>query len=319
VGQGKIVVLGTGGTIAGNAAQAYDSSRYVAAVHGIEALIAGLPSAELPRAQILSEQVVQIDSKDMDAEVWGRLLQRCQHWLAQPGVGGLVITHGTDTIEETAYFLHATLRPKLPVVLTCAMRPANALLADGPQNLLDALVVAEQVEAGAVMVVCGATVHAAQEVHKVHAWRLDPFSSGDEGPLAHVVHGELRQRRDWPQPVQAVTPALLKALEQASSWPRVEIVTSHAGADGALVDALLAAPMARPVRGLVVAGTGGGTVNRALEAALLRAQSSGVKVVRASRSCAGNVRAQPDQRLPLAEGLTPAKARIALMLDLMSA
>ena len=261
MGQGKIVVLGTGGTIAGNAAQAYDSSRYVAAVHGIEALIAGLPSAELPRAQILSEQVAQIDSKDMDAEVWGRLLQRCQHWLAQPGVGGLVITHGTDTIEETAYFLHATLRPKLPVVLTCAMRPANALLADGPQNLLDALVVAEQVEAGAVMVVCGATVHAAQEVHKVHAWRLDPFSSGDEGPLAHVVHGELRQRRNWPQPVQAVTPALLKALEQASSWPRVEIVTSHTGADGALVDALLAAPMARPVRGLVVAGTGGGTVN----------------------------------------------------------
>lgn len=316
--QEKIVVLGTGGTIAGSASQAYDSSQYVAAQHGIDELLGGLPSTELPPVQILSEQVAQIDSKDMDAGVWLHLWQRCRHWMAQPGVRGLVITHGTDTLEETAYFLHATLQPTLPVVLTCAMRPANALQADGPQNLLDALVLASQVQAGAVMVVCAGTVHGAREVQKVHAWRLDAFSSGDEGPLAHVVNGGLRQNRDWPQPGSMGSATVLKTLTQLSGWPRVEIVTSHAGASGALVDALLAAPGPNPVRGLVVAGTGGGTVHQSLEAALLRAQASGVRVVRSSRSCAGRVRARADQALPLAEGLSPAKARIALMLDLLS-
>lgn len=315
--QGKIVVLGTGGTIAGTASNTYDSSRYVAAQHGIDHLLQGLPLGELPHREVVSEQVAQIDSKDMDVVVWIRLLERCLYWLGQPDVRGLVITHGTDTLEETAYFLHALLPAKVPVVLTCAMRPANALQADGPQNLLDALVLAQHAQARGVIVVCAGTIHGAQEVEKAHAWRLDAFSSGDEGALGHVVQGNVRQHREWPVSGQLGHAELLARLRQASAWPRVEIITSHGGATGALVDALLAAGGPTPLRGLVVAGTGGGTVHEALNHALERASACGVRVLRASRSCRGGGPSSPEQRWPLAEGLSPAKARIALMLELL--
>src|SRR5512139_2308283 len=137
VGLEKIVVLGTGGTIAGTATGAGDSRNYRAAQLAVGELLAGLPRPG--GCEVLSEQVAQVDSKDMDLAVWQQLLQRCLHWLAQPEVRGLVITHGTDTLEETAYLLQTVLAPRKPVVLTCAMRPATALDADGPQNLLDAL------------------------------------------------------------------------------------------------------------------------------------------------------------------------------------
>lgn len=320
----KIMILGTGGTIAGTAASAYDSSRYVAAQRSIEDLLQALPRAGLPGVEIVSEQVAQIDSKDMDTAVWRQLLQRCRHWLAQPGVAGLVITHGTDTIEETAYFLHAVLDAPVPVVLTCAMRPATSLQADGPQNLLDAMALAAHPQARGVTVVCAGTIHGAREVQKVRTWQLDAFSSGDAGPLGYVVHGGVRQNRDWPAGVAAMGAIPLERLPQALAWPRVEIVTSHAGASGAMVDALVSAEVAQAlgapgVQGLVVAGTGGGTVHHELEAALLRAQAVGVQVRRASRCCMGQVNARADDAIPDAGGLSPVKARIALMLELLAA
>jgi len=313
---GKIVVLGTGGTIAGIASNRYDTSRYEAAQHGIDHLLSGLPVQELTELEIISEQVAQIDSKDMDHQVWRQLLVRCHHWLSQPDVAGLVITHGTDTIEETAYFLHRTLAARVPVVLTCAMRPANALLADGPQNLVDSLVLASQPQVKGVMVLCAGTLHNALDVQKAHAWRLDAFSSGDAGPLGHLVHGRLRQVRAWPEPDALIDEVARQALSEPMQWPRVEIVTSHAGANGALVDALMASPSTEPVRGLVVAGTGGGTVHQALLSALQRAQAQGIRVIYTSRSCRGMPTSSlRDQRVVY--GLSPAKARIALMLELL--
>ncbi|MCY7317427.1 MAG: asparaginase, partial [Ramlibacter sp.] len=136
----KIVVLGTGGTLAGRSESSTDNLGYSAAQLGIEQLLAAI--ASLHGLPLASEQVAQVDSKDMDEALWSRLALRCAHWLAQDDVQGLVVTHGTDTLEETAYLLHALLAPAKPVVLTCAMRPATSLQADGPQNIVDAVTVA---------------------------------------------------------------------------------------------------------------------------------------------------------------------------------
>jgi len=167
-----LLVLGTGGTIAGTASSASDNIGYTAA------------------------QVAQVDSKDMRFDIWRTLARRVAHHLAQPQVAGVVITHGTDTLEETAYFLHAVLPAELvnakPVVLTCAMRPASSLNPDGPQNLKDAVAVALSAGAHGVVVVCAGTVHGALEVQKTHTYRLDAFSSGDAGPLAYVEEGSVR-------------------------------------------------------------------------------------------------------------------------------
>ena len=313
------MVLGTGGTIAGTAASPTDRT-YVAAQKGVAELLAGLP---LPTAfELVSEQVAQIDSKDMDQAVWQALLRRCQHWLAQPEVHGVVITHGTDTLEETAYLLQAVLAPAKPVVLTCAMRPANAIDADGPQNLLDALVVAAEPGACGVVVVCAGRVHSALDVQKIHTWQLDAFSSGEAGDLGQVVQGRLVLLRDWPQGLVKYAPDAIERIANLAAWPRVEIVLSHAAAAGATVDALVAPDVAArfgapPVRGLVVAATGNGTLHHALEAALQRALAQGVQVMRATRCAQGRVWPQPGDAWPDSQGLSPVKARLALMLTLV--
>jgi L-asparaginase len=300
----KIVVLGTGGTIAGRAASAQDNLGYTAAQVGVSELVNGLPA--LQGRAVITEQVAQLDSKDMGFTTWMALAQRCGHWLAQADVRGIVITHGTDTMEETAYFLQAVLAPAKPVVLTGAMRPATSAAADGPQNLADAVAVAAAEGARGVTVVFAGKVHGALDVAKVHSYRTDAFDSGDAGPLAYVEEGCLRLVRDWPAAQAA------RALPAGAAWPRVEIVLSHAGADGAIVRALVG----QGVRGLVAAGTGNGTLHHALEAALLEAQAAGVRVVRASRCAQGRVLPHAGDTLPHAAGLSAVKARIALMLDL---
>ena len=141
-----VVILGTGGTIVGLAASASDNLGYTAAQVGVDQLVAAIPSLT-DAGPVLSEQVAQVDSKDMSFEVWTRLAARVEHHLARDDVQGIVITHGTDTIEETAFFLQALCQPAKPVVLTCAMRPASALVPDGPQNVLDAVAVARLADA----------------------------------------------------------------------------------------------------------------------------------------------------------------------------
>jgi L-asparaginase len=304
----KIVVLGTGGTISGRAQSASDNLGYKAGEVPVADLVHGMAA---PAGRTLhAEQVAQIDSKDMDFAVWTALARRCTHWLEQSDVAGIVVTHGTDTMEETAFFLHCVLAPARPVVLTGAMRPASATAPDGPQNLADALAVAAHAGAGGVCVAFAGAVHGAQDVQKVHSYRLDAFGSGDAGPLAWVEEGQLRQLREWPR---AQSVRAIDRLPSADRWPRVEIVMSHAGAGRATVDALVKDGVA----GLVAAATGNGTLHHALEEALLDAQRHGVLVRRASRCTQGRVLGAGEQSLPSAGGLSPVKARIALMLELM--
>ena len=308
----KIVVLGTGGTIAGVASQASNNIDYTAGQVGVLQLVGAIAGLN----RVVTEQVAQIDSKDMTFEVWTTLANRVQHHLAQNDVQGVVITHGTDTLEETAYFLQAVLKPAKPVVLTCAMRPASALTPDGPQNMLDAVTVARHEGAQGVVVVCAGGIHSALDVQKIHTYQLNAFGSGDAGSIGCIEENSLILAKNWPLAQQKSAQAAtenIAILNACKAWPKVEIVMNYAGASGTLVDALVA----QGVQGLVVAGTGNGTVHIALQEALLNAQAKGILVVRATRCTQGRVLPRVDDRFPSSNGLSPVKARIELMLKLM--
>ena len=309
----RVVVLGTGGTIAGKAASSGDNIGYTAGQVGVADLLGGIePPAGVT---LVAEQVAQLDSKDMSFEVWQKLAQRCAHWLAQPDVAGVVITHGTDTLEETAFFLHTVLAATKPVVLTCAMRPATALAPDGPQNVRDAIGVAVTAGARGVTAVCAGTIHSGLDIQKTHTYRLEAFASGDAGPVGYVEEGEVRLVRAWPEAAVSHRAKIFDA--SGLRWPRVEIVMSHAGASGALIDALVQSNGAEPLRGLVLAATGNGTLHHSLEEAALKAQAEGVAVIRATRCVNGRILPKAGDQLRDAGALTPVKARIALMLALL--
>ena len=313
-GPDTLVILGTGGTIAGTAARARDNLGYTAAQRSVADLLSGLPAPA--GALIEVEQVAQLDSKDMDAATWQRLARRVAHHLARPAVTGVVITHGTDTLEESAWLLHRVLAPAKPVVLVAAMRPATALVPDGPQNLLDAFAVALSPGAQGVLAVLAGRVHLANSVRKVHTYRLDAFESPEGGPLGVVEEGVLRRFRAWPE--SDTPPALGLAVLQAEAptWPWVEIVTSHAGARPEAVRALVASG----VQGLVVAATGNGTLHSALQTALDEARAAGVTVWLCTRCASGVLVAAggPHHAVPAA-AMSPWQARIELMLGLMAA
>lgn len=313
----KIVVLGTGGTIAGTSEVAGANVGYTAAQIGVAQLLAAVPGLERAAggAELAAEQVAQIDSKDMTHAVWARLAARCAALLADASVAGIVVTHGTDTLEETAWLLHSVLPADKPVVLTCAMRPATALAPDGPQNLLDAVALAAEPSARGVLVAAAGVVHGAREVSKVHPLRLDAFDSGDTGPLGWVEAGRVRWAHGRAPAAQAPAHGALAQALEARPWPRVEIVLSHAGADGALVDWLVQGGVA----GIVVAATGNGTLHAALEQALARAAAAGVRVRVASRCPQGRMLALQDARWQNADGLSPVKARVSLLLELLAA
>jgi L-asparaginase len=197
------------------------------------------------------------------------------------------------------------------------MRPATALVPDGPQNMLDAVAVASHPGACGVLAVCAGVIHSARDVQKVHTYRLDAFSSGDAGPVGYVEEGRLRLLRNWPE---ALAGQSLMAIENIANhddgqnWPRVEIVMNYAGAGAAVVQALVASG----VQGLVVAGTGNGTLHHDLEAALLQAQAAGVRVVRATRCLEGRVLPKAGDAIPDSQGLSPVKARVNLLLELVA-
>lgn len=318
----RLVVIGTGGTIAGTAASSTDHTGYTAAQLGIADLLAPL----MDGAGLDTEQLAQLDSKDMDHATWQRLAQRVAHHLAREEVQGVVISHGTDTLEETAYFLHRVLAPVKPVVMVAAMRPATALMSDGPQNLLDAVAVARWPGAGGVVAVLAGRVIGAADLRKVHPYRLDAFDAGDAGAIAQVAQGALTVWRDWRVKQGPAPVGLPVVASDPASWPVVGIVTSHAGVDARWVDALVATG----VHGIVVAATGNGTVHAAMEAALHRAAAAGVAVVRSTRCAFGALVGQGADALLLtgasealppfagAGGLTPVQARIELMLALMA-
>lgn len=321
----RIVILATGGTIAGQSPRADDALGYRAGAVGVQAMVDAVPA--LAGWPLACEQVAQVDSKDMGFALWQQLSRRAAHHLADDSVAGVVVTHGTDTLEETAWFLHRVLAPSKPLVLAAAMRPASSLQADGPQNLLDAVTVAATPGARGVVVAFGGAVHAAGDLRKLHSLRLEAFSSGDAGPIARIDAGVLRVFRDWPgaqaslPPVGAVpvqspaAPVGLAAIAaDAAHWPWVAVLANHAGADGREVRALVAAGL----RGIVVAGTGHGTLAESLAAALREAQAAGVRVRRASRCAFGPVHAAAGDVLPAAGERSPWQARVDLILELLA-
>jgi L-asparaginase len=315
----RVVILATGGTIAGRAARADDALGYRAGVVDAQALVDAVPA--LAAWPLAVEPLAQVDSKDMDFALWQRLARRAAMHLADASVAGVVVTHGTDTLEETAWFLHRVLAPARPLVLTAAMRPASSLQSDGPQNLLDAVTLAATPGARGVVVAFGGAVHAAGDLRKVHTLRLDAFSSGDAGPLARIDAGVLRRFRAWPGDGAAVpaadAPLGLEAISaDPARWPWVAVLASHAGADGREVRALVAAG----VQGLVVAGTGHGTLAAPLAGALEAAQAAGVRVRRVSRCAFGPVHGSAaDEVLPAGGERSPWQARIDLILELLAA
>ena len=337
--QEKIVILGTGGTIAGQAQSSTQGVGYKAGQLSVAGLLAAVP--DLPQlaagrtgAVLDAVQIAQIDSKDMDWPVWRSLLQAVKAGLEDAATQALVITHGTDTLEETAWLLQAVLQPTKAVVLTCAMRPATSLQADGPQNLRDAVAVAAGDVPG-VWVVAAGEVHAAREVLKVHPYRLNALRSYEGGPCAYVEESRVRWLGRAAVQYPGWNAARLAQLLACEELPWVEIVQSGALQSARAVQALVAAG----VQGLVVAGTGNGTIHQAMEQALLQARAKGVSVWYTTRCLEGQlVGLSVGQGVPVvqtggdeiaahvikveAEGgldavlLPPSKARIAMMLQL---
>jgi L-asparaginase len=307
----RIVVLATGGTIAGSSANPASSAHYQAATVPVSHLVQAVPALS-DTARIETEQVAQVDSKDMMFGLWQTLAARVGFWSAQADVAGIVITHGTDTLEETAMFLHLTQACPVPVVLTAAMRPSTSLSADGPLNLLDAVRVAASPAAAGkgVLVVLNQQIHAARDVTKAHTSAVDAFVSPMAGPLGFVQDGYVRFTR---APDRFAVPHLPVPAE----WPLVEIVVSYAQPGRVAIDAMVTAG----VKGFVVAAAGNGSVHETLAAALGDAVALGVAVVRSSRTGAGHV-AIPVPPRPAggvfvsAADLNPYKARVLLLVAL---
>lgn len=310
----KISVLTTGGTIAGAAARSEMITGYRAGALGADALFAACPALS-DVAAIDSKEVAAIDSKDMTEAIWLRLAAQIEEAFAS-GAAGVVITHGTDTLEETAYFLHLTMKTDKPIVLTGAMRPATALSADGPLNLLDAVRLAASSEAhgqGALVVLNG-EIHSARDVQKVHTTAVQAFASPDVGALGRMEDGTPHFRRRM---LTRHTRESEFDLAGVTSLPYVPILYGHAGADARLARAAIESGAA----GIVHAGTGNGSIHEALLATLADATGKGIGVVRASRTGAGAVlfaeSAYAEAGFIDADTLPPAKARILLALALL--
>ena len=324
----RVVLLATGGTIAGAAADITSTATYRAGTVGVAELVAAVPS--LGRiADVRHEQLANIDSKDMTLTLWVALTARVNELLADPDVDAVVITHGTDTLEETAYWLQLTTRSEKPVVLTAAMRPATALSADGPLNLLDAVTVAVHPSAQnqGVLVVFANLIHAARDITKISTYSAMAFSSGEFGALGWVQDGRVifaRRLNSVIAPggtgVQSPSPYNRGFARDAvlnEPLPRVDIILSYAGVSPTLVDALVEIE----TKGIVVAGTGNGSLHDELERALATAARSGIAVVRSTRVWGGHVTGNASARDDVlgfisAGNLNPYKARVLLMLGL---
>ena len=310
-----IYILATGGTIAVRAASEEATTGYQAGAIGIAELLEAVP--ELTRyAEVEGEQVAAIDSKDMREVIWLRLAARCNALLSREDVDGIVITHGTDTMEETAYFLHLTVHSEKPIVLTGAMRPATAMSADGPMNLLQAVGVAADDEAAGkgVLIVLNGTIESARDAVKMHTTSLDTFRSPEMGLLGSVQDGEPVFYRS---PLRRHTVHSAFSVKGVTALPRVAILYAHADDDGFLV----AAAQKAGCQGIVYAGMGNGSIPERVETALAKAAAEGIAVVRSTRSAAGRVtRAEASYEANgfiASDTLNPAKARILLQLALL--
>lgn len=312
----RIALVATGGTIAGAGSVCEDanSAAYRAAVVDASELMARVP--QLTRlAHLQAEQLFQIDSADFTDNKLLVLARRVSALCARDDVDAVIVTHGTDTMEESAYFLHLTVKSAKPIVFTGSMRPGSALSADGPANLVHAAAVASHPSSHqrGVLVVMNEEIHSARDVSKVHSMRVDAFAS-PYGPLGLVVEGVPRWYRSLPRPHTFQSEFEISALE---ALPLVGLVASHGNMRAEVFDSWVALG----ARAIVHAGFGGGTVPDYLHNHLATLRERGVWLVRASRSGAGpvirNANAQDDAHgWIVTDDQNPPRARLLAALAL---
>jgi L-asparaginase len=311
----NVVVLATGGTIAGAAASTVTAG-YSSGKVGVEQLLEAVPQAR-KLANLRGEQISNIGSQDMNDKVWIKLATRVNELLAMPDVSGVVITHGTDTIEETAYFLNLVVKSNKPVVMTASMRPSTALSADGPLNFYNAVAVAANKKATGrgVMVVLNDWIHGAQSLTKTSTTAVQTFMSPLSGLLGTVAYGEIEWYR---LPIGKNTTTSEFSVDANTVLPRVDIVMATENMDGVLIDASANAG----AKGIVIAGVGNGNMTETALKALETQAKKGIVAVRSSRVTTGqigrNVEVNDDKMGFVASlGLNPPKARVLLRLALL--
>jgi len=312
-----VLILGTGGTIAG-AASSGTSAIYASGTVGIDDLIRACVGVE-KLAKLSFRSVLNKDSADMTLHDWQLIATEVTDALADPSIDAVVITHGTDTMEETAFFLDLVIPSGKPVVLVGAMRPSTSLSQDGPMNLFDAVAVAAAGESArrGVLVVMNNEIFLARHVTKSHTGKLNTFVSPVCGPAGQVIYGQ--PRYFWPP--DCVRPCFASAINTRDPvpFPRVAVWHCHAQADHTLAEIQIASGA---LQGLVLAGFGDGNIPASLRTLLTPAREKGIVIVRSTRVAGGLV--TPDYNeldstygLVCGRSLSPQKARILLMLALM--
>ncbi|GAA7436115.1 type II asparaginase [Helicobacter pylori] len=307
-----IVLLATGGTIAGSGAGA-SLGRYKSGELGIKELLKAIPSLN-KIACIQGEQISNIGSQDMNEEIWFKLAKRAQEWLDDSRIQGVVITHGTDTLEESAYFLNLVLHSTKPVVLAGAMRNAVSLSADGTLNLYNAVSVAvnEKSANKGVLVVMDDSIFSAREVIKTHTTHTSTFKALNSGAIGSVYYGKTRY---YMQPLRKHTIESEFFLSQLKTpLPKVDIIYTHAG----MTPDLFQASLNSHAKGVVIAGVGNGNVSGGFLKAMQEASKMGVVIVRSSRVGSGEVTLGEidDKTFITSDNLNPQKARVLLQLAL---
>lgn len=310
----RIKILATGGTIAGKGASA-DRAAYKAGSLPIQDLIDAVPGIDKV-AEITGEQISNVGSQDMSVDIWIKLNKRINEIFKNNEADGIVITHGTDTQEETAYFLNLTVRYDLPVVLTGSMRPATAMSADGPKNLYDAVTVAASPasKGRGVMLVFSENIFDGREAVKISTTHVDAFKAPNSGPLGQVYDGKVVYYIHEQRKGNKNTPFDITGL---TKLPNVVVAELFADAPATAINAYVA----EKVDGIVTGGLGNGNLNAANVKAVQDAVKKGIIVCRASRVPTGRVTLYDetdDAKLGtfVSDDLSPQKARILLMLGL---
>jgi len=310
----RVVIVATGGTIAGAQPKEGDPG-YKSGSLSVESLIQAAPGVD-KLARLEGEQVASIGSQDMNDAVWFKLARRVNELLAKPDIAGIVVTHGTDTLEETGFFLDLVIKSDKPVVLVGSMRPATSTSADGPLNLYNAVAVAADPAARGlgVLVVVNDDLHAARDIQKTNTTDVQTFTSPNRGQLGEAYYGKARY---FNRPTNRHTTKSEFSLDGLDVMPRVDIVYAHENADGALVRAAVAAG----AKGIVLAGVGDGNATKEMIDALADVAKKGIVVVRSTRVGSGLVRRNielNDDALGFvaAMELNPQKARVLLRMGL---
>jgi L-asparaginase len=313
-GKARIVIVATGGTIAGSA-ESTTAAGYKSGAVAVDTLIAAVPQMK-KFADVTGVQVSSVGSQDMNDELWIKLATEINSQLAKADVDGIAITHGTDTMEETAYFLNLVVKSDKPVVLTGSMRPSTSLSADGPLNIYNAVGVAADPRAKGrgVLVVVNDDIHGARAVTKRHTTDVETFVSPEAGLIGVCLFDD----RDFARmPARAHTTSTPFKVSAGQTLPRVDIIYAHAGMSPDLIDAAVT----NGAKGLVIAGVGDGNMTTPALEAVKAAIAKGVVVVRSSRVGDGfirrNIEVDDDKTGTVAsKELNPSKARVLLKLAL---